>query len=79
MLAPDTSHTKHILFLLGYLEHEENQNFMIQEPFLKFLDRHLKACEDLTSLILEILEGLETPIKDCRGQIYENTSSMSGK
>lgn len=33
----------------------------------------------IADIILNFFESLDIPIKDCRGQSYDNASNMSGK
>lgn len=49
------------------------------ERFLQFLPMDGHDAQYIADTILNFFESLDIPIKDCRGQSYDNASNMSGK
>ncbi|KAJ8926499.1 hypothetical protein NQ314_021101 [Rhamnusium bicolor] len=49
------------------------------ERFLKFIPIKEHKSENIAETILNFLENYDIPVKDCRGQIYDNAPNMSGK
>lgn len=74
----DASHTEQTTFILRYLKNDD-ERFIIEEPFLAFADCCKKTGVVIAALILETLKKCDIPIADCRAQRYDNASNMSGK
>ena len=55
-----------------------NVTYEVQERFLEFVDCNHKTGEAIAELINETLRKNGIPLADCRGQGYDNGSSMSG-
>ena len=47
--------------------------------FVRFLDMESHTAEQLAQSLLDFLNENGINIKDCRGQSYDNASTMSGK
>ena len=76
--TPDSSHIEQTTFILRFLT-KANDSYVINEPFLAFVDCCQKTGIDMANLILETLKEYRIPIDDCRGQGYDNAANMSGK
>lgn len=74
MSTPDLSHVDQLTFTIRYV----NDRVPV-ERFLKFIPIKEHKSEYLAETILNFLENHDIPIKDCRGQSYDNAANMSGK
>lgn len=72
--TPDLSHVDQLTFVIRYVKDHGPV-----ERFLKFIPIKEHKSEYLADTILNFLENHDIPIKDCRGQSYDNASNMSGK
>lgn len=72
--TPDLSHVDQLTFIIRYVK-----DCVPVERFLKFIPIKEHKSEYLAETILSFLENHGIPIKDCRGQSYDNASNMSGK
>lgn len=72
--TPDLSHVDQLTFIIRYIKGRDPV-----ERFLKFIPIKEHKSEYLAETVLNFLESHEIPIKDCRGQSYDNASNMSGK
>nr|XP_042894988.1 zinc finger MYM-type protein 1-like [Parasteatoda tepidariorum]XP_042895119.1 zinc finger MYM-type protein 1-like [Parasteatoda tepidariorum]XP_042899228.1 zinc finger MYM-type protein 1-like [Parasteatoda tepidariorum]XP_042901855.1 zinc finger MYM-type protein 1-like [Parasteatoda tepidariorum]XP_042906919.1 zinc finger MYM-type protein 1-like [Parasteatoda tepidariorum]XP_042909334.1 zinc finger MYM-type protein 1-like [Parasteatoda tepidariorum] len=72
--TPDLSHIDQLTFIIRYVK-----DCVPVERFLKFIPIKEHKSKYLAETILNFLEIHDIPIKDCRGQSYDNASNMSGK
>lgn len=72
--TPDLSHVDQLTFIVRYVK--DGQPI---ERFLQFLPMDGHDAQYIADTILNFFESLDIPIKDCRGQSYDNASNMSGK
>lgn len=72
--TPDLSHVDQLTFIIRYV----NDSVPV-EKFLKFIPIIEHKSGYLAETILNFLDNHDIPIKDCRGQSYDNASNMSGK
>lgn len=75
--TPDASHFDQTTFILRYVFDCESE-YKIVERFLCFSRSTGKTGQDIADLIMEELEKYRIPIKDCRGQGYDNGANMAG-
>ena len=76
--TPDTSHTEQITFILRYAHLNEENLWEVSERFLQMEDCEKKKGCDIAELICKVLKEHNIPLKNCRGQRYDNGSNMSG-
>jgi hypothetical protein len=76
--TPDTSHTEQITFILRYVHLNEENLWEVSERFLQMEDCEKKKGCDIAELICKVLKEHNIPLKNCRGQRYDNGSNMSG-
>lgn len=76
--TPDSALVEQTTFVLRYLNREEKK-YVIQERFLEFVDCNNKTGADIANLITMTLDSRKIPLGDCRGQGYDNGSSMKGQ
>ncbi|CAG9790403.1 unnamed protein product [Diatraea saccharalis] len=72
--TPDLSHVDQLTFIVRYVKDGEPI-----ERFLQFLPMEGHNAQNIADIILNFFDSLDIPIKDCRGQSYDNASNMSGK
>ena len=72
--TPDIAHVDELSFIVRYV----SEDGCPVERFLKFIPNCGHKAEDLAKVVLETLKSHELDIADCRGQSYDNASSMSG-
>lgn len=75
--TPDLSHKEQLSAIIRIVAVEDQP--VIQEHFMGFLEVESSAKERLATLILRKLEELNIPFDDCRGQSYDNAANMKGK
>ncbi|CAH1114714.1 unnamed protein product [Psylliodes chrysocephalus] len=56
-----------------------DSNGLLVEQFVGFQENVRHGAKELEDTFLNILKSMEIPLKDCRGQSYDNASNMSGK
>lgn len=77
--TPDNAHIEQNAFIFRFLYYDSSTKcYEVKEKFLCFEDCCKKMGEEITDLICAKLEMLRIPLADCRGQIYDNGSNMSG-
>lgn len=72
--TPDLSHVDQLTFIARYVKDGEPI-----ERFLQFLPMEEHKAQYIAATVLNFLESLDIPIKDCRGQSYDNAPNMAGK
>lgn len=72
--TPDLSHVDQLTFFVRYVK-----DGVPVERFLQFFPIKEHKAEYLTETVLKFLENYDIPIKNCRGQSYDNASNMAGK
>lgn len=82
--TPDVNHQEQMSLIIRYVKIESNgiandsEGIYVEEHFISFLDVKSTTGKNLTDILLEELDGMDLNIKDCRGQGYDNGSSMKG-
>ena len=65
-------------FIVRYVKIDSNNEVQIKESFLNFFPFHGKNPDEITKSILNILQQNGLVIMMCRGQAYNNASTMEG-
>jgi len=76
-ITPDVSHTNQMAFVVRYVKVEGSET-QIKESFLNFLPLHGKTAEEITNSILNDPHENDLDVMMCKGQVYDNASTMSG-
>lgn len=82
--TPDINHQEQMSMIIRYVKIESNgvendsEGIYVEEHFISFLNVKSTTGKNLTDILLEELDGMGLNIKDCRGQGYDNGSSMKG-
>lgn len=77
--TPDVSHNEQLSVLLRIVNCELTKGVSIHEHFMGFLVADDTTGQGLLQLFLGHLERLGLDLSNCRGQSYDNGSSMQGK
>lgn len=77
--TPDVSHTEQMTMVVRFVQVNENAEASIKEHFLGFVPINDSTGEGLTQCLLNELSRLNIPLKNMRGQGYDNGSNMKGK
>jgi len=75
--TPDVSRTDQMAFVVRYVKVEES-DAQIKESFLNFFPLRGKTAEEITNSILNELHENGLDMMMCRGQAYDNASTISG-
>ena len=68
-------HKKQMALVLHFFD----KNMNIREEFIGFLQcKWGLSGQNLSKLLLDALNNLDLPIKDCRGQGYDSAGSVAG-
>ena len=70
----DISHIDQLTFTVRY-----NRGSEPVERFLKFIPIFSHGAKNLADTVVEFLQENNIPLSNCRGQSYDNASSMSGR
>jgi len=65
-------------FIVRYVKIDSNNEVQIKESFLNFFPLHGKNADEITKSILNELQQNGLDIMMCRGQAYDNASTMAG-
>ena len=76
--TPDVSHIDQMTFIVRYVKVDSNNEVQIKESFLNFFSLHGKNADEITKSILNVLQQNGLNIMMCRGQTYDNASTMAG-
>ena len=76
--TPDISHIEQMTFIVRYVKIDRNNEIQIKESFLNFFPLHAKNADEITKSILNELQKNGLDIMMCRGQAYDNASTMAG-
>ena len=76
--TPDVSHIDQMTFIVRYVKIDSNNEIQIKESFLNFFPLHGKNADEITKSILNKLQQNGLDIMMCRGQAYDNASTMEG-
>ena len=76
--TPDTSHKEQMSEIMKYVLVKNNE-CIIEESFIDFVESHTKSGQGLANEILDKLEIDGLSLKDCRCQGYNNGANMAGK
>nr|XP_016850957.1 PREDICTED: zinc finger MYM-type protein 1-like [Anolis carolinensis] len=77
--TPDISNTEQMTLVVRFVKCEANEDASIKEHFLGFVPVANPSGEGLTEILLKELEARHIPLKNMRGQGYDNGSAMKGK
>ncbi|XP_040203750.1 uncharacterized protein LOC120935756 [Rana temporaria] len=72
--TPDISHTDQLTFTVRYIQGCEPV-----EHFLKFIPIFSHGANNLADTVVGFLNENKIPLSNCRGQLYDNASNMSGR
>lgn len=75
--TPDVSHIDQMSEVIRYV-HIENKKVEVKESFLRYYELTGKKALDITQSILNAIEEDGLDITNCRGQGYDNASTMAG-
>ena len=77
--TPDASHTEQMSMVVRFVQAEPGEEIIIKEHFLGFIPVTGTTGEGLTDVLLNELTRRQIPLKNMRGQGYDNGSIMKGK
>lgn len=72
--TPDEGHIDQLTLIFRYIE-----GYTPVERFVMFFPNQGHKGKELFNTVVKFMKDNEINIKDCRGQSYDNASSMSGK
>lgn len=72
--TPDLSHVDQLTFIVRFVKDGKPI-----ERFLQFLPIKEHKAQYIADTVLNFLENLNIPIKNCSGQSYDNAANMAGK
>nr|XP_008105126.1 PREDICTED: zinc finger MYM-type protein 1 [Anolis carolinensis] len=75
----DISNTEQMTLVVRFVKCEANEDASIKEHFLGFVPVANPSGEGLTEILLKELEARHIPLKNMRGQGYDNGSAMKRK
>ena len=75
--TPDVSHIDQMALIVRYVKVDSNE-VQIKESFLNFFPLRKKNADEITKSILDELQQNGLDIMMCRGQAYDNVSTMAG-
>ena len=76
--TPDVSHIDQMTFIVRYVKISSNNEVQIKEFFLNFFPLRGKNTDEITKSIFNKIEQNGLDIMMCRGQAYDNASTMAG-
>ena len=76
--TPDISKVDQYALIIRYISEAKDQNLEIKESFITFFEIEGKSSSMITEGILKVLKSESIPLKNCRGQVYDNASVLSG-
>ena len=76
--TPDVSHIDQTTFIVIYVKVDNNNEVQIKKSFLNFFPLHGKNADEIIESILNELQQNGLDIMMCRGQTYDNASTMAG-
>jgi len=76
-ITPDVSYADQMAFVVRYVKVEESEA-QIKESFLNFLPLHGKTAEEIPNFSLNEPHENDLDVMMCKGQVYDNGSTMSG-
>ena len=76
--TPDVSHIDQMTFIVRYVKIDSNNDVERKESFLNFFPLHGKNANEITKSILNKVQQNGLDIMMCRGQAYDNASTMAG-
>jgi len=77
--TPDVSHTEQLSLVIRFVSCKPGKEPCIHEHFLGFIPVECTTGEGLTDTLLSQLSDNNIPLKNMRGQGYDNGSNMKGK
>ncbi|XP_008113471.1 zinc finger MYM-type protein 1-like [Anolis carolinensis] len=77
--TPDISNTEQMTLVVRFVTCKANEDILIKEHFLGFVPVASPSGEGMTEILLHELEARRIPLKNMRGQGYDNGSAMKGK
>ena len=75
--TPDVSHIDQMALIVRYLKVDSSE-VQIKELFLNFFPLHRKNANEIIKSILDELQQNGLDVMMCRGQAYDNASTMAG-
>ena len=75
--TPDVSHIDQMALIVRYVKVDSSE-VQIKESFLNFFPLHRKNTDEIPKSILDELQQNSLHIMMCRGQAYDNASTMAG-
>ena len=72
--TPDLSHIDQLTLIVRYVQ----LNGRPVERFLRFIELHGHGAENMTAVVMKMIDDLGLDISNCRGQSYNNAANMSG-
>jgi len=76
--TPDVSRKEQLCQIIRYIR-EVNNEFIIEESFVDFINTNEKTGRGIATDVLQKLEKYGLDFKNCRGQGYDNGTNMAGK
>ncbi|XP_050065351.1 zinc finger MYM-type protein 1-like [Aphis gossypii] len=76
--TPDVSRKEQLCQIIRYIR-EVNNEFIIEESFVDFINTNEKTGRGIATDVLQKLEKDGLDFKNCRGQGYDNGANMAGK
>ena len=76
--TPNVSHIDQMAFIVRYVKIDSNNEVQIKESFLNFFPLHGKNADETAKSILNELQQNGLDIMMCRGQAYDNASTLAG-
>lgn len=77
--TPDISHIEQMSLVVRFVKCQSGEKADIKEHFLGFFQVDETTGESLTNVLVKQLEDLKIPLKNLRGQGYDNGANMRGK
>ena len=74
--TPDVSHIDQMALIVRYVKVDSNA-VQIKESFLNFFPLYRKSADEIIKSILDELQQNGLDIMTCRGQAYDNASTMA--
>ncbi|KAF0768643.1 zinc finger MYM-type protein 1-like [Aphis craccivora] len=76
--TPDVSRKEQLCQIIRYIR-EVNNEFIIEETFVDFINTNEKTGREIATNVVQKLEKDGLDFKNCRGQGYDNGANMAGK
>lgn len=78
--TPDISHVEQHSLTLRFVDlSSDDDKISVKEHFIEFIPVNESTGEELTEVIIDVLNKHGLELNDCRGQGYDNGANMKGK